>query len=427
MKKPRCTFLTLILLFPVCAFAQPQPPVGSGSRYDRNFFIQLRGVFGRFRDSDLERVFDKAQAIQCSELVNDDGEWRTVAFFNEKRELGDWYRRNFDEVKNDLAVFIFKGVCRSDRGLVQLTTKFPVSESIEAYNQQRITLDQVAVNTNNPVRVGFNAQTQAYSFDLPYLFLISQQDNQNLYSLEPPRLPDRYKYAMDVVDHWDCKSVAAENVTYHFLICRTTTLPRNPIERSQSRPAFGASAYFILSDGKEASSSVKLSFNDAPDANHAIADESVSIPPPPQPPAEWTIPEPEEKILDIVRDEFRIRFAPQTWTGRISKSQVLSAKRISSLDSAMPAAGADYCIWLSNTANSEHLLSSPDATIIYDISVHDNSGQSAASIRFHMKTPEGLDLGSLECFFPRAASAAGIPFSRWASIVGDHLLLEVRP
>src|SRR5579871_1522166 len=57
-------------------------------RYDRKFFIQLRGVFGRFRDSDLERVFERAQPIQCSELVNDEGEWRTVAFFNEKRELG---------------------------------------------------------------------------------------------------------------------------------------------------------------------------------------------------------------------------------------------------------------------------------------------------------------------------------------------------
>src|SRR2546426_12341960 len=74
-------------------------------RYDRRFFVQLRGVFGRFRDTDLQRAFDRAQPIQCSELINDEGEWRTVAFFNEKRELGDWYRSTFDEVKSDLAVF----------------------------------------------------------------------------------------------------------------------------------------------------------------------------------------------------------------------------------------------------------------------------------------------------------------------------------
>src|SRR5206468_6352600 len=106
-------------------------------------------------------------------------------------------------------------------------------------------------------------QSRAYSFDLPYLFLVREQDKERLYSLDPPTLMDRYKYVTDVVDHWDCKSVYADNVTYEFLICRTTSLPRNPAERNQSRPAFGASAYFILSDGKEASSSVKLMFGDS--------------------------------------------------------------------------------------------------------------------------------------------------------------------
>src|SRR5215470_5394587 len=152
-------------------------------RYDRKFFLQLRSVFGRFRDSDLERTFDRAQPIQCSELVNEDGEWRTVAFFNEKRELGDWYRSNFDEVKRDLSVFMFKGVCRGDHGPVQLTTKFPVSESIEAYNQQRIRLEDIEVNVNAPVRASFDGQTKAYTWDLPYLFLVGQQNNQDIYSL----------------------------------------------------------------------------------------------------------------------------------------------------------------------------------------------------------------------------------------------------
>src|SRR5260370_21723186 len=119
-------------------------------RYDRKFFAQLRGIFGRFGDSDIQRVFDNAQTIQCSELINDEGEWRTVAFFNERRELGDWYRRNFEEVKSDLAGFIFTGVCRGEHGPVQLTTKFPVTESIEALNQKRISLREVAVNQNGP-------------------------------------------------------------------------------------------------------------------------------------------------------------------------------------------------------------------------------------------------------------------------------------
>ena len=306
------TFLLLLSVFVTLdASAQVE-------RYDRKFFAQLRGVFGRFRDADLQRVFDNAQPIQCSEFVNDEGEWRTVAFFNEKRELGDWYRRNFDEVKSDLAVFIFKGVCRGEHGPVQLTTKFPVTESIEAFNQRQINLDEVAVNMNAPVRVAYDSQAQAYTFELPYLFLISEQDNERLYSLDPPRLADRYRYAADVIDHWACKSVTAENVTYQFLICRTTTLPRNPAERGASRTAFGASAYFILSDGKEASSSVKLSFGDSDDGKHSVEDASATNLPDnggaenAHESARWEIPDPDEKILDVARDEFRIRFASRS-------------------------------------------------------------------------------------------------------------------
>src|SRR5947208_1405915 len=160
-------------------------------RYDRRFFVQLRGVFGRFRDADLQRVFDRAQPIQCSELINEKGEWRTVAFFNEKRELGDWYRSSFEEVKRDLSVFIFSGVCRGDHGPVLLTTKFPVTESIQAYSEDKIPLDDVEVNVNSPVRASFDSQTQAYTWDLPYLFLVGQQGDQSIYSLDPPRLAER--------------------------------------------------------------------------------------------------------------------------------------------------------------------------------------------------------------------------------------------
>jgi hypothetical protein len=400
-----------------------------GDRYDRKFFIQLRGVFGRFRDSDLERVFERAQPIQCSELVNDQGEWRTVAFFNENRELGDWYRRNFDEVKTDPAVFIFKGVCRGEHGPVQLATKFPVTESTDAYNQHRIDFDEIAINVNPPVRASFDPQTEAYAFELPYLFLVREHDGEHLYSLDPPRLADRYDYARNVVDSWACKSVNAENVTYQFLICRTTTLPRNARERAYSRAAFGASAYFILSDGKEASSSVKLSY-DSDDSKHTIEDSgqtsgtdtAAAASPSPQ----WEIPEPDEKIVDVVRDEFRIHFAPQAWAGYIGAAQVLYAKRMTRLETAKPAEGADYCIWLPGAANSaEHLLS--DDPVAYNVVARNQNGQSSTTIDLSMNTPEGMHLGTLECIFPRASSATTIDFQRWTSIVGDQLLLEVKP
>ena len=394
--------------------------------YSRRFFVQLRAVFGRFRDSDLQRVFDSAQPIQCSELINDPGEWRTVAFFNEKRELGDWYRTDFEEVKNDLSVFVFKGMCRGDHGSVQLTTKFPVGESVEAYNEGRIHLDDVEVNVNAAVRASYGLQNKAYSFDLPFLFLVGRQENQDIYSLQPPRMVGRDRYATDVTDHWDCKSVAAENVTYQFLICRTTTRPLVRNYRYENAPAaFGASAYFILSDGKEAASSVKLNFGDGND-NQAVTDDSVAVPEPPRS-TSWETPDSDEKLLNVLREEFRIRLNPQTWTGRIGAAQVLSGRQISSLDRAQPAAGADYCVWLPATASAAQALLSNDSSVVYSISAHDPDGQSGTAITFEALMPSGSRVGSLQCTFPRLSSAANVDYSRWTSIVGNNLVLEIRP
>jgi hypothetical protein len=404
VKIPRILILIIVLFTATAGWAQDEV------QYSRRFFAQLRAVFGRFRDADLQRAFDNAKPIQCSDLVNDKGEWRTVAFFNEKRELGDWYRSSFEEVKTDLTVFIFNGPCRGDRGQVQLTTKFPVTESIEAYNRRRIALEQVEVNVNAPVRAAFDSQTQAYSFDLPYLFLVEHRQNESVYSLEPPRLVDRTNYAPDVTDHWDCKSITAEAVTYQFLICRTTTLPRDAPGRYSGRtPTFGASAYFILSDGKEASSSVKLSFDGGSDGNSA----------PVETPAEWETPDSDERLLDVLRNEFRVRFTAPAWAGRIGAAGVLSGGILTRLESSSPAAGADYCVWLPGAASAAE----PEA---YSMTVRDRDDQSATSITLGMSTAGRSQIGSLQCFFPRSASAAGVTVGRWKSIVGDHVTIQVR-
>jgi len=425
----------LTALLPLCisvtltAQNQTQLQPRQDSQYSRKFFVQLKGIFGRFREADLDRVFDSATPIQCSELVSDKGEWRTVAFFNEKRELGDWYRSNLDEVKRDLTVFVFSGVCRGEHAPVQLTTKFPVTESIEAYTQQKIPFEQVEVSVNAPVRATFDPSTSAYSFDLPYLFLIKQDDSgADLYSLDPPRLADRQHYATDVIDHWDCKAVTGGDVTYRFLICKTTTLPRIPSLRSRRQQAtFGASAYFILSDGEEASSNVKLTFNDTNDREHEVEDASVASPPDGSPRTSWETPDSDEKILDVLRDEFRIRFA-QNWASRIGSAQVLYGRQISSLDSAKPGEGADYCVWLAASAGSTNgLVGSADDSVQYSINVHDRDNQSSTSIVFDLKTTAGMQIGTLQCYFPRATSATSIDFARWKSIVGDNLLLEVKP
>ena len=417
----------IVLCWAGAAYAQreqliqpPQPPDEAQSQYGRKFFVQLRALFGRFRDSDLQRAFERAQPIQCSELVNDKGEWRTVAFFNERRDLGDWYRRSLDEVKNDLSAFVFKGVCRGEHGPVQLTTKFPVTETVDAFNEQRIGLNQIEVNVNAPVRASFDFQSNAYAFDLPYLFLVSRNEDGNIYSLAPPRLAERSRYATDVLDHWECKSITAENVTYQFLICRTTTQSRLPSMRNIT-PAFGASAYFILSDGQEASSDVKLTFTDADDTQHKVEDASIKIAETPAVPERWEAPDADEKLLDVARDEFRIRFNAQTWAGRKSAAAVVSGQQLVSLASFTPVAGADYCVWLPGPASSS---GGPEG---YSVSAHDRDGQSATSITFQIKTASDERVGALQCFFPRASTAVSVVFDRWRSIVGPHLALEVRP
>src|SRR5262249_1880547 len=152
-------------------------------------------------------------------------------------------------------------------------------------------------------------------------------------------------------------------------------------------------------------SSVRLSFSDANDAQHAIEDNSVANVPEPARVAAWEVPDSDEKLLDILREEFRIRFSPQTWTGRIGSAQVFSGRQMSSLDSAKPAAGADYCVWLPGGSAAPALLSaSPDVGVQYSIAAHDADGQSSTSITFNLVAPDGAHFGSLQCSFPRASS-----------------------
>jgi hypothetical protein len=90
--------------------------------------------------------------------------------------------------------------------------------------------------------------------------------------------------------------------------------------------------------------------------------------------------------------------------------------------------GADYCVWLAGAAGSTNrLVENADDAIQYSITVHDRDNQSSASIAFDLKTPAGAHLGTLQCYFPRATSATSVDFARWKSIVGDNLLLEVKP
>ncbi len=261
---------------------EQQEPTGEESTYGSRFFDQLRNIFGRFRDADLQRVFQDAQPIQCSELVGRKGEWRPVAFFNEDRRLGDWCRESLEEVKADLAVYTFKGVCSGDQGTVQVGSEFPTAESIEAYNHQRIDLNQVDITVNDPVSAVLNPRTMAYTFDLPYLYLTERRGSTNVYSLVAPNRNSTS--ATEVTNRWECKEVASKDVTYRFLICRTSTVPRGPAGRNRRwEPSFGASAFFILSDGTEAQTSVNMTFGPGTHPTEKPADAAPAPNSPPRP------------------------------------------------------------------------------------------------------------------------------------------------
>ena len=320
--------------------ASPAVSSSDDSDFGRKFFDQLQRIFGKFRDSDLYRVFQTADPIQCSELVSGKGEWRPVAFFNEKRELGDWYRRNIEEVRGDLSVYVFKGVCRGERGTIQLTTKFPVGDSLDDYERGRIPLSRVDVNVNAPVDVKFDTRSGAYTFDLPYLFELRREGTTGVYSLNPQHFGD--KYATDVTNPWECKAVASLDITYRFLICRTSTADRKASKGLPQRPNdFGSHAYFILSDGTEAQSTVTLRLDDS-DTQPAPQPQAAVTPVEPAAQDGWQAPVYRLPLVDAGAKEFRLRFNPQVWNDRIGSPQVLFNQGIRGLQTATPPAGTDY-------------------------------------------------------------------------------------
>ncbi len=419
-------FLLLIVAFPLHAQRERQAP--DQDEYSRKFFEQLRSLFGRFRDADLQRAFELARPIRCSELISGTGEWRNVAFFNEDRNLGNWYHSSLEEVRGDLSSYTFKGPCSTDQSSVQLVTKYPVRDSLDRYASGRIRASDIKVITNPAVRASFDTRTGAYGFELPYLYAIRGRNPRDVtYSLVAPSASERY--ATNMTNFWDCKSVHGNDLTFQFLICDTQALPRGADPRSRSSRTFGTAAYFILSDGQEASTTIRLSFGDesAPGDDKADRNDQKPAEPvaavvdaPAGPLASWQIPGAASKLVEVDKSEFRIRFSPQTWAGKIGAAQVLVDQRMSSFDPAKPPVKVDYCVWrpASTTLAARALGSEPDADVGYTLTTTDTS------INFDIKTHNGSRVGALQCSFQ---GAEGASMDRWVGVVGGHLTIEVLP
>jgi hypothetical protein len=428
-RRVRSAFLVLVFVAQAGAYAQHErqipAPSEQDSDYGAKFFDELRRIFGRFRDADLRRVFDSARAAQCSDLATDKGEWREVAFFNENRKLGDWYRTSLDEVRGDLAVYVFKGACGGSHASLQVTTKFPVEESYHRFEDGRIRFDQIDVNVNAPVSATFDPATQAYTFELPYLYRTTR-DGEQVYTLFPRYLNDTY--ASDVMNHWDCKAVTADDLTYQFLICRTNLLPRSGRGRSnQGSPSFGSLAYSILSDGKEASSSVKLSFGtdvtaDRPEERRPAQPATDNPAPAPAANRTWRAAGAQSRLSEVGLSEFRLRFNPDVWKGKIDRIQFIADGMIANF--TVPPRNKDYCQWRPrNLAQGGQLLDPSKA----ESTVHTlefRKDPQAIIATFNMESDSGASLGSLQCSFSQAQTPGDIAVARWISISGSTISLE---
>lgn len=401
----RWIVLVLIVGFScVSVGAQPQnQPVVSQATpttFDAKFFQVLEVLFDDFSGTDLHRTFQSAQPIQCSELL---GDWRPAAFFNDDRNLERWFHKTFQEVQAELARYSFKGQCDSQSASLEVTTRFPVRESLEAYNSRKLDFDKIAYKTNAAVRATFDSKARTYGFGLPYLYLIGRKDGTNQYSMVPP--DGAVKPAPEVTNQWDCKAVKPADATYRFLLCRTAVVPRNAAIRSQAEVVAGTSAFVVLTDGKEAVSTFKLSLADSPAS--ASPGKTVS------------------KIFQLDREKYRLEFARLSWEDKIDSVMVLVGGKLEFPESAATS-NRDYCEWIPQSPATIQVVTDPDKSVQYKLAISDRNGTSSTSVSFEARTATNFRLGTLRCFFPATELATDLDMTRLSAIIGDHISIEFR-
>jgi hypothetical protein len=441
-----CTSLLLCALSGTAQVRRQVPaPEPESTDFGSKFFDDLRSLFGRLQRGDLDRAFQRAQAVHCPDLVEEKGEWKQVAFLNDDRSLGDWHFDNIDEVKRDLVKFVFTGRCPNQQSPVRVATSYPVKETFERFQKGQIPISKVVISDNDAVSVIFDRPSEAYTFELPYLYIERRNSAGNIYTLTPPTTTSQPDPT--VVEEFRCKALSDAELTYRFLLCRTRVAPRDPrLERQNERQALGNAAYYIFSDGREASSSVKLSFGDAPvdaadshtPATPAPSPQSARVPNPARaperepaiPPAaaqrSWQPAASQTRLVSVGQGEFRLRFKPESWTGRIGKPQLLSAQMLSDfVETSPPARNREYCVWRPGMPDlAAHLLEKSAADDVVYSTEFRKTLQSVSAVMFEMQNDTGLALGTLECFFPQNQTPADVTVARWVSIVGTHLELD---
>jgi hypothetical protein len=426
-----------VLLLPFTGHAQIRrevsaPVQGSAGDFGSKFFDDLRSLFGKLQQSELDKAFERAKPVRCSDLAGQSSEWKEVAFLNDDRRLGDWHFDNIEDVKRDLAAFVFSGNCRGDEGALRVATSFPVTESVEQFQLGRIPFSKIIIDDNDPVNVTFDRSTGAYTFQLPYVYSERKNGTDIVYTLTPPRKTSNPEPGIAI--EFRCKAISDADLTYRFLLCRSRLVDRDTRKQEQMvKPTRGSAAYYILSDGKEASSTVRLNFGgdaDAASNDTDSVDKADNQPKITQVPKirenDWQPAASDTRLTYVADDEFRLIFNPQTWNGRIDRPQMLADGSLLNSTSP-PARNKEYCVWRPGLPAQVNRLLDTAAKESFGYSLGFRKDlQSATSSIFEIQTEGGAVVATLQCYFPQSQTPADLTIGRWLSIVGKHIELDVR-
>jgi hypothetical protein len=392
--------------------------------FGEKFLDDLQTLFGRLDVSELDHAFRQAKAIRCSDLIGRSGEWKNVGFLNDNRNIAAWHYEDIDSVKSDPVRYVFSGMCGSDQAPLRVATRYAIKDSYEQFRRGAIPLSKVAVRDNPPVSVFFDKPTDSYTFQLPFLYAEGRTRAETTYSLMPPTANSRIESGL--AEEFRCKAINDDDLTYRFLLCRAALVDlnaTNPKQRIPNSP--GSWAYHIFSDGREASSTVNLSFKDASPA-----------PKTPEPPADvstpvrttdggWEAASPQAKLVDVGDREFRLRFDAATWSTRIAKPQLIERGMISALAvGSTPPRTQENCVWQPMSATqTNHVLANVEGEVLYTVGFQK---PAASGISVSFDADGSGRIGSLKCYFPQSQTPAEITIRQWNSIVGSNIVLEVR-
>jgi hypothetical protein len=224
-----------------------------------------------------------------------------------------------------------------------------------------------------------------------------------------------------------CKTINDDDLTYRFLLCRTAFVNLNAANSKERIPNSPNSwAYYIFSDGREASSTVNLSFKDMPTVPKTAEPQSAAPTPAPSADTQWEAVQPQSRLVDVGDREFRLRFDPAIWTPRIGKPQLIENSAVSPFAvGSTPSRTRDNCVWQPVApTQANRLLAGIEGETLFTLGFQ-KRGSSGISVSFDADGSAGR-IGSLQCYFPQSQTPADVTVRQWNAIVGSNIVLEVR-